>query len=291
MGFSRRKSYIKIPSRNDQSKRPVDKNNAPTIPDGMWQKCPNCKQTVLSDDLGDNKVCPHCNYHFRLASKDRLAMVCDHDSFEELFVDDTINNPLDFPGYADKKKAAQDKTGLDEAIVTGVGRILNYPACIGVMDAHFMMGSMSAMVGEKITRLFEYALDHRMPVIIFTASGGARMQEGIMSLMQMAKVSQAVAQHSQAGLLYIPVLTDPTTGGVTASFAMQGDIILAEPGAMIGFAGKRVIEQTIRQELPENFQTAEHQLKHGFIDMIVPRWKMQVVLAELLYLHHQEVGR
>lgn len=290
MRFSRKKSYIRISKETEDNYSPKDINNAPTVPVGMWQKCPNCKETILTADAGPAKICPHCQYHFRLAAKDRMEMICDENTFEEMFRDDEISNPLAFPGYEDKKAKAQANTGLDEAILTGCGEIYGYRVALGFMDPFFLMGSMGAVVGEKITQLFNYAIAQQLPVIIFTASGGARMHEGILSLMQMGKLSMAVERHNEAGLLYIPVLTDPTTGGVTASFAMQGDIILAEPGAMIGFAGKRVIEQTIRQQVPENFQTAEHQLKHGFVDQIVERWRLKVVLAELLFLHGVEKG-
>lgn len=290
MRFSRKKSYIRISNHTEDKNVPIDLNNAPTVPEGMWQKCPNCKETILTTDMGDAKICPHCQYHFRVQASERLAMICDAQTFTPMFQNAQRDNPLAFPGYEDKKAANQAKTGLDEAILTGTGQIFGFPVALGFMDPFFLMGSMGATVGEKVTQLFNYATEHGLPVILFTASGGARMQEGILSLMQMAKTSMAVERHHEAGLLYIPVLTDPTTGGVTASFAMEGDIILAEPGAMIGFAGKRVIEQTIRQQLPENFQTAEHQLKHGFVDHIVERWRLKVVLGELLLLNGVQKG-
>jgi len=294
MGLKRRKAYIPM-QEDDQSKQklPKDPNNQAFVPDGMWQKCPQCHQTILTDDLGAEKICPHCQYHFRISSGERLANIIDKGTFVEMFQlkeTEKESDPLNFPSYAEKKAKARTNTGLDEAVVTGVGEIFGYRTAIGVMDSFFMMGSMGTGLGKKVAALFTYATEHGLPVVIFTASGGARMQEGTLSLMQMAKVSIAVQKHSQAGLLYIPVLTDPTTGGVTASFAMEGDITIAEPGALIGFAGKRVIEQTIRQQLPEGFQTAEHQLHHGFIDMIVERWKQKVVIAELMQLHGVRKG-
>ncbi len=288
MALKRRKAYIPMPE-EDQAKSslPTDPNNQAFVPDGMWQKCPQCHQTILTDDLGAEKICPHCQYHFRISSSERLANVVDKGTFVEMFQlrDNRNEDPLGFPKYLEKKEKARATTGLDEAVVTGVGEIFGYRTAVGVMDSFFMMGSMGTGLGEKIKNLFNYATEHQLPVVLFTASGGARMQEGTLSLMQMAKISIAVQNHSKAGLLYIPVLTDPTTGGVTASFAMEGDITIAEPGALIGFAGKRVIEQTIRQQLPEGFQTAEHQLQHGFIDMIVERWRQKIVIAELLQMH------
>lgn len=290
MRLSRKNSYIRVPKSERDSQIPTDLNNAPTVPDGMWQKCPNCNQTILTADAGFEKVCPHCQYHFRLSATERMEMTVDEGTFVEMFRDETFTNPLNFPGYEEKKAQHQAKTGLDEAILTGVGQIYGYQVACGFMDPFFLMGSMSSALGEKIAKLFNHAIENELPVVLFTASGGARMHEGIISLMQMSKTSLAVERHNEEGLLYIPVLTDPTTGGVTASFAMQGDLILAEPGTMIGFAGKRVIEQTIRQQVPENFQTAEHQLEHGFIDQIVERWRLKVVLAELLFLHGVRKG-
>lgn len=288
MALKRRKAYIPMPE-DDHAKSsvPTDPNNQAFVPDGMWQKCPQCHQTILTDDLGAEKICPHCQYHFRISSSERLANIVDKGTFVEMFQlsEDRNEDPLSFPDYAAKKEKARNNTGLDEAVLTGVAEIFGYRTVIGVMDSFFMMGSMGTGLGEKITKMFNYATKHKLPVVLFTASGGARMQEGTLSLMQMAKISIAVQNHHKAGLLYIPVLTDPTTGGVTASFAMEGDITIAEPGALIGFAGKRVIEQTIRQQLPEGFQTAEHQLAHGFIDMIVERWRQKVVLGELLQMH------
>ena len=258
----------------------------PNIPNGMWVKCDCCGKTLYKKDLEKHTlVCQDCGKHFRMPALDRINYIVDEGTFIEFDSKMTSENPLDFPGYKNKLKSLQDETGLSEAVLTGKGEINGSKLIIGVMDSRFMMGSMGSVVGEKLTRAIEKATSEKLPVVIFTASGGARMPEGIYSLMQMAKVSVALARHNQAGLLYIPVLTDPTTGGVTASFAMLGDIILAEPGALIGFAGKRVIEQTIKQSLPEGFQTAEFLLEHGFIDAVVPREKLKETLAQLLSLH------
>lgn len=235
-------------------------------------------------------VCPDCGAYYRVTPKDRLSMVCDDGTFKEMFSNIESENFLNFPKYDDKLRQAKEQTGEKEAVVCGRAKIGSVPACIFVMDSRFIMASMGSAVGEKITRLFEYATKQKLPVIGFCCSGGARMQESILSLMQMAKVSGAVQRHGQAGNLYIPVLTDPTTGGVTASFAMQGDIILAEPKALIGFAGKRVIQQTAKTAFPENFQTAEFMLEHGFIDAIVPRADLKETLA-LLCSQHRRVGK
>ena len=257
----------------------------PKIPDGTWVKCSHCGKTIYQKELTEYKICPECGGHFRIGAWERIAITCDENSFEEFNAGLTSLNPIDFPKYDEIIKNAQERSGLKEGVVTGKCRIEGIETILCVMDSNFMMGSMGSVVGEKITRAFEKATEEKLPIIVFTTSGGARMQEGIISLMQMAKISAAVRRHSDKGLLYITVLTDPTTGGVTASFAMLGDIILSEPGATIGFAGKRVIEQTIRQELPEGFQTAEFQLKHGFVDKIVKRKYLKMVLAKLLRLH------
>ena len=239
-------------------------------------------------------VCPNCGYHMPIGGYYRLSLVLDHGSFRELDADLAPQDVLDFPGYGEKLSAAQNKTGLREAAVTAVGRIGGVACVAAVLDSRFFMGSMSTAVGEKITRAFETATEKGLPVVAFTASGGARMQEGIISLMQMAKTSAAVAKHNDAGLLYLTVMTDPTTGGVTASFASLGDIILAEPKVLIGFAGRRVIEGTIRQRLPDNFQLAEFLQEKGFVDMIVERRSMRSTLSHLLKLHgydrEQEAG-
>jgi acetyl-CoA carboxylase carboxyl transferase subunit beta len=235
-------------------------------------------------------VCGHCDYHSRIGWQQRLRITVDEGSFAELDAGLESGNPLGFPGYDAKIRESQAGSGAKEAVVTGRCAIRGYPAVVCVMDSRFMMASMGSVVGEKITRAFEYADEHKLPVIIFTASGGARMQEGIFSLMQMAKTSGAVARHGRAGRLYISVMCDPTTGGVTASFASLGDIIIAEPGVLIGFAGKRVIEGTIGYTLPEKFQSAEFVFDHGFADLIVPRRELPETLARLLRLHGYRPG-
>lgn len=264
-----------------------------SIPKDLMFKCPRCEQVVFMDDFKlAGKVCTNCNFHARLTAQERLDATIDKGSFVEFDKEMDTKNPIDFPGYDDKIKKLQKSTKLREAIVTGECTIQGEHCVIGVMDSNFMMASMGSVVGEKITRAFERATEKRLPVILFTASGGARMQEGIVSLMQMAKTSGAVGRHSNAGLLYISVMTDPTTGGVAASFAALGDIIIAEPKVLIGFAGRRVIESTIRQKLPADFQTAEFFLEHGFIDTIVDRTLMRKTLGRLLRFHNpnQEVG-
>ncbi len=253
------------------------------------QNCPNCHKDIpLSRLWANNLVCP-CGHHFRMNSRQRIKMIVDRDSFKELFSDIKSGNPLNFPGYHDKLETVRTVSGEEEAVICGTAEIGKKKCCLFVMDSFFMMGSMGSAVGERITSLFEYATAHRLPVIGFTVSGGARMQEGLLSLMQMAKTSAAVKRHSDAGLLYIAVLTDPTTGGVTASFAMEADITLAEPGATVGFAGARVIEQTTRKSLPKEFQKAEFVLKHGFVDRIVPRSEQKSLLGELLRMHERSV--
>lgn len=252
-------------------------------------KCPRCQDTSpLSKYEELHRVCPKCNYHGRLASAERIAITVDKDSFRELNGGIKGADPLEFPDYKEKQAELRGTTGLNDAVITGTATIKGSPAVIGVMDSRFMMGSMGSVVGEKITRAFEYATENGLPVIMFTASGGARMQEGIVSLMQMAKTSGAVKLHSEAGGLYISVMTDPTTGGVTASFASLGDIIIAEPKVLIGFAGRRVIEGTIKQRLPEDFQLAEFMYEKGFVDMIVERRKLRSILSHLLKLHGYE---
>lgn len=248
--------------------------------------CPNCHKSIpLSRLWAQNLVCA-CGHHFRMKARQRLSLICDRGSFMELFRGVKAGNPLDFPGYSEKIETARTASGEEEAVICGTAALEGQNCCLFAMEPYFMMGSMGSAVGEKITRLFEYATDHRLPVIGFTVSGGARMQEGLLSLMQMAKTSAAVKRHSDAGLLYVAVLTDPTTGGVTASFAMEADIILAEPGATVGFAGARVIEQTTRKSLPKGFQMAEFVLEHGFVDRIVPRAGQRQLLSELLRLHN-----
>ena len=255
--------------------------------DGEPEKnCPNChKDIALSRLWANGLVCP-CGYHFRMTARQRIAVLTDKDSFHELYSGLKGGNPINFPGYKDKVETVRAASGEVEAVVCGTAKIGRQSCCLFVMEPYFMMGSMGSAVGEKITLLFEYAAEHRMPVVGFTVSGGARMQEGLLSLMQMAKTSAAVKRHSDAGLLYIAVLTDPTTGGVTASFAMEADIILAEPGATVGFAGARVIEQTTKKSLPAGFQKSEFVIEHGFIDDIVARSNQKKLLTELLKIHN-----
>jgi acetyl-CoA carboxylase carboxyl transferase subunit beta len=270
--------------------RPKPEKQPVSAPEGLYTRCPDCKQDFLSDQVAANYyVCPGCGHHMRLTAQGRLRLVADKGSVRELNAGLYTTENLDFPGYADKLTSLESSTGLKEAVVTGVCTIDGYNTVIAVMDSRFLMGSMGSVVGEKVSRAVEYATKRRLPIIIFTASGGARMQEGIVSLMQMAKTSSALARHHQAGLLYISCLTHPTTGGVTASFASLGDIILAEPRALIGFAGPRVIEQTIRQTLPEGFQRAEFLLEHGFVDQIVERHELRGTLGKLLRLHAPSV--
>ena len=261
----------------------------PFIPDELWVTCPACKNMILTSDLEDNlKVCSKCGHHFRINARYRINITVDEDSFKEMDADLVSENILDFPEYTRKLKTSKMSSGENESVICGTAEIEGSKTVLCVMDSSFMMGSMGTVTGEKITRAFEYATENNLPVVVFTVSGGARMQEGILSLMQMAKTSGAVKRHSDKGLLYITVLTDPTTGGVTASFAMEGDIILAEPKALIGFAGPRVIEQTIRQKLPKDFQTAEFLLEKGFVDAVVNRKDMKKTLSKLLKLHSKE---
>jgi acetyl-CoA carboxylase carboxyl transferase subunit beta len=271
---------------------PVVRSNQAPDPDegdGLWSKCPACGLVIYRKDLVANAhVCKGCGYHHRIHSAERIRLLADEGSFEGLDGDLSPGDPLAFKdrrAYADRLRESQQATGLRDAVVTGLCRLENLPLALGVMDFRFMGGSMGSVVGEKLTRLIEEATARRYPVLIVCASGGARMQEGMLSLMQMAKISGALERHRQAELLYIPLLTHPTTGGVTASFAMLGDLILAEPKALIGFAGRRVIEQTLREKLPDNFQTAEYLQDHGFVDTIVPRTKLRSTLATLLRLH------
>jgi acetyl-CoA carboxylase carboxyl transferase subunit beta len=253
------------------------------IPAGLWAKCPRCGEAVYQKDLIRNlKVCPKCGLHHRLNAEERLALTLDEGSFEEIDAGLRSGDPLRFDGYREKLSEAREKTGNLDAAIIGVGSIEGARTAIGALDFPFMGGSMGSVVGEKVARIAERALEARLPLVVFSASGGARMQEGALSLMQLAKTSAAIARLHEARLPYLSVMCDPTTGGVTASFAFLGDVILAEPGAMIGFAGRRVIEQTIRRKLPDNFQTAEFCLQHGLIDIVVPRVEMRATLARLL---------
>lgn len=262
---------------------------APSVPERLMEACPGCRAMIFTDRLEENAgVCPECGYHHRIAPDRRIALIADPGSYEPLNEGLASFNPLDFPGYDEKLRRARETSGAAEGVATGFARIEGCPCALFVMDHRFMMGSMGTAVGEKITRLFEEALSRALPVVGFTVSGGARMQEGILSLMQMAKTSGAVRRHGDAGLLYIAVLTDPTTGGVTASFAMEADVTLAEPGALVAFAGPRVIEQTIHKKLPEGFQRSEFLLEHGFVDRIADRGEQRALLARLLRLHGGE---
>ena len=269
--------------------RGEERENTPEVPDNLMRKCNACKAAVFVDEVKQNHyICPHCGNYFHMPAYRRIKMIADRKSFVEWDAEMEEQNPLQYRGYEEKLRSLQEKTGLNEAVVTGKCTIKGTSVALGVCDCRFMMSSMGEVVGEKITRVFERATEEKLPVILYICSGGARMQEGLVSLMQMAKTSMALRKHSDAGLLYVPVLTDPTTGGVTASFAMLGDIILAEPKALIGFAGPRVIEQTIGQKLPKGFQRAEFLLEHGFIDKIVERDDQRIVLADILKLHENK---
>ena len=280
--FSKKDKYIRINPNRSTVNQPQIK---PEVPDELFSQCPGCKYTIYQKDLGSERICPHCGYTFRISAQERLALTIDMGTFLEMFKGIETQDPLNFPGYRKKLTLMREKTGLDEAVVTGTALIKGEKVALGIMDSNFIMASMGTVVGEKITRLFEFATDEKLPVVLFTASGGARMQEGIMSLMQMAKISAAVKRHSNVGLFYLTILTDPTTGGVTASFAMEGDIILAEPQSLVGFAGRRVIENTVREDLPEDFQKAEFLLEHGFVDAIVKRRELPDMIARLVRLH------
>ena len=268
--FSKKDKYIRINPNRSAWKEPQPK---PEVPDELFSQCPGCKHTIYQKDLGSERVCPNCGYTFRISAKERLALTIE------------TTDPLNFPNYKKKLATVREMTGLDEAVLTGTALIKGQKVALGIMDSNFIMASMGSVVGEKITRLFEFATKEKLPVVLFTASGGARMQEGIVSLMQMAKISAAVQRHSKEKLFYLTVLTDPTTGGVTASFAMEGDIIMAESQALVGFAGRRVIESTVREKLPDDFQKAEFLQEHGFVDLIVERSQIRATVGQLLALH------
>lgn len=280
---NRRKSGSKTPEGQERE-----------IADGLWKKCEACGVLTYTKDLRANQmVCLECNHHIRVYSPERIRQLIDADTWVPLDEDLLPTDPLKFrdrKAYQDRLREMQDKTKLNDAVQTGIGQLEGLPIALGVMDFRFMGGSMGSVVGEKLTRLIERATQQRLPVVIVCASGGARMQEGMLSLMQMAKISGALERHRDSRSLYIPVLTHPTTGGVTASFAMLGDIILAEPKAMIAFAGRRVIEQNLRQKLPDDFQTAEYLLNHGFVDAIVPRTQLKKTLAQLIRLHQPVIS-
>lgn len=270
-------------------KRQIPTNNKDSridIPIGKWVKCENCKEILYKETVRNNlNICPNCGHYFRMHINKRLELIIDKDTYKKFDLNVETTNPLNLEDYPKKLKTLREKTGLQEAVACGTGKIKGEDVVICIMDSGFLMGSMGIVVGEKITYAIEQAVEQKLPLIIFSVSGGARMQEGIISLMQMAKTASALTKLDEAGLLYISVLTDPTYGGVTASFASLGDIILAEPHAMIGFAGQRVIKQTIGEELPEGFQTAEFLLEHGFIDKIVERKDLKDTIYDLIILH------
>ncbi|MFJ8063349.1 acetyl-CoA carboxylase, carboxyltransferase subunit beta [Psychrobacillus sp. NPDC096426] len=273
---NQKKKYATIPTEKAKN----------DVPEGIMMKCPECRKNVFTKDLMKNlKVCPTCDHHMKMTAYERVEIFLDENTFEPM--DDHLEtvNPLNFPSYTEKIKSDAKKTGLNEAVLTGMGQLEGQKIVVAIMDSHFRMGSMGSVVGEKITRAIEKATELRVPFIIYTASGGARMQEGVLSLMQMAKTSVALRRHSDHGLLYISILTHPTTGGVSASFASVGDINIAEPKALIGFAGRRVIEQTVREKLPEDFQTAEFLMEHGQLDAVIHRKDMREKVATLVQMH------
>ena len=273
---NKKKQAITIPS--------ADAKN--DVPEGLMTKCPECKEIILTKDLMKTaKVCPKCDHHFKMTAWERVECLFDKDTFESMDDHLKTENPLNFPSYTEKVESDAEKTGFNEAVLTGIGKIGGNEVAVAIMDSHFRMGSMGSVVGEKITRAVEKATEKGIPVLIFSASGGARMQEGVLSLMQMAKTSVALKRHADNGLLFISVMTYPTTGGVSASFASVGDINIAEPKALIGFAGRRVIEQTVREKLPEDFQTAEFLMEHGQVDAVIHRCEMTEALAKLIELH------
>lgn len=277
-------------NRNSKKKKyvTVQDSKQNDVPEGIMTKCPNCKKIMYTKELTENlNVCFNCDHHIPLSAYSRIEAISDEDTFNEFDKGMTSANPLNFPGYEEKLEKDQTKTGLNEAVVTGTANLNGIRFGVGVMDSRFRMGSMGSVVGEKICRIVDYCTEHRLPFILFTASGGARMQEGIISLMQMAKTSVSLEKHSDAGLLFVSYMTHPTTGGVSASFASVGDINLAEPKALIGFAGRRVIEQTINEKLPEDFQTAEFLLEHGQLDKVVHRSQMRETLAQIFELHRE----
>lgn len=277
---------FKKPKNELEGQQKVIKTPRPSVPADMCVLCPSCRKTLFNGDLLANaSVCTNCGYHFRMSARERLKLICDEGSFRETGETLRSKNCIDFPGYNQKLAKAAAESGEREGVVTGTAAVGGFPCAVFVMEPRFMMGSMGSVIGEKLTALFELAAEQSLPVVGYTVSGGARMQEGILSLMQMAKVTAAVKRHSDAGNLYLTILTDPTLGGVSASFAFLGDIIVAEPKALIGFAGQRVIEQTIHQKLPENFQRAEFLLEKGFIDNIVERRKQKEYIAKILRLH------
>ena len=287
--FKNRKKQVK--DFQDAVRSRVPEESQIEVPDGLYEKCPKCDGNLLKSDLQANLfVCPVCHHHFRLSARERIDLTVDPGTFEEMDAGLTSENPLEMPGYGEKLERLYE-AGLTEAVITGIGDIGGFNFAIAAMDSSFLMGSMGTVVGEKIVRLVEHATQKRLPIILFATSGGARMQEGILSLMQMAKTTAAIGAHNEAGLLYLSVLTDPTFGGVSASFATVADVILAEPEALIGFAGPRVIKQTIKQVLPDGFQSSEFLLAHGLIDLIVPRDELRQMIGRLSSLFHVKGGQ
>ncbi len=282
--FSSKSKYVTVEKKTARNK---DDNDKEDMPDDLWTKCNNCKEIIFNKKLAKNlKVCPDCGFHFRLTATERISLLVDEEKFEEYDSDLEAENPLDFPDYEKKIEKYQDKTGLKEAAITGIGIIDGYEVSLAALDCRFLMGSMNSVVGEKITRAIERAIDKEIPLIIVAGGGGgARMYEGMVSLMQMAKTSAAIKRFDDAGGLFVSVLTDPTYGGISASFASLGDIIIAETGAKIGFAGPRVIKQTINRDLPEGFQTAEFLIEHGMIDKVIDRSELEKILADILDIH------
>lgn len=276
---SKKKKYVAVQNMKDSD-----------VPEGIMTKCPKCKKIMYTKEIKENlNVCFHCDHHLALSAYERIDALVDKGSFIEFDLDMKSNDPLDFPNYIEKLNSDTKKSGLNEAVVTGVGKMNGLPFGICVMDSRFRMGSMGTVVGEKMCNTIDYCTQHQLPFVIFTASGGARMQEGILSLMQMAKTSVSIKRHSEAGLLFISYMTHPTTGGVSASFASVGDINFAEPNSLIGFAGRRIIEQTINEALPEDFQTAEFLLEHGQLDKVVHRNDMKNTLYEIFKMHNKGV--
>ncbi|SPF38913.1 acetyl-CoA carboxylase, beta subunit [Candidatus Desulfosporosinus infrequens] len=290
----RKPKYVTIQSAPVQKRSPTDEStldpmiSKKALPNGLWVKCPKCGEVLFNKVLEKNaRVCTKCEHHFRISARGRLALLVDENSFQEWDTEILSLDPLVFPSYEGKLMEAKEKSGLSEAVLTGYAHICGIPCVIAFNEADFMMGSMGSVVGEKIARAIERAIDQSLPVVIFSNSGGARMQEGILSLYQMAKTSAALGRLAENNLLFISVLTDPTFGGVTASYASLGDILIAEPNALIGFTGPRVIKQTMKQELPVGAQTAEFNQMHGLIDLIVGRVEMRSVLARLLRYHQE----
>ncbi len=288
--FSKKNNYVTVKNRSKKSKKSEKRDVREKNNDKLWTKCKKCNEIVFNKKLAENSmVCPKCDYHLRLSAEDRLALTIDEDSFIEFAADISSKNPLDFPEYDKKMEEAKNKTGKNEAVVTGEAEINSHEVIIAVMDFNFMGASMGSVVGEKITIAIEKAIEKNKPLIIFSAAGGARMQEGMLSLMQMAKTSAAIKKLHKNGNLFVSIITDPTSGGVTASFALLGDIIISEPGTLIAFAGPRVIKQTISKKLPDDFQSAEFLLEHGMIDKVVHRKNLKATLGDILKIHEAGV--